>query len=55
MKTSFTLRLPEELRKKIIDEADRNLMSVNQFILYTLTKSLSVNSDNPTKDDKCAS
>ena len=41
MKTSFTLRLPEELRKKIIDEADRNQMSVNQYILYTLTKEIS--------------
>ena len=24
MKTSFTLRLPEELRKKIIDEAEKS-------------------------------
>ncbi len=40
MKTSYTLRLPEELRKKIKEEAERSDMSVNQYILYTLTKEI---------------
>jgi len=39
MKTSYTLRLPEELRKKIKEEAERSDMSVNQYILYTLQES----------------
>jgi hypothetical protein len=41
MKPSFTLRLPEELRKKIVDEAKINQMSINQYIVYTLTKEIS--------------
>ena len=41
MKTSYTLRLPEELRKKVREEAERSDMSVNQYILYTLTKEIS--------------
>ena len=41
MKTSFTLRLPEDLRKKVVDEAKSNYMSVNQYILYTLAKEIS--------------
>jgi hypothetical protein len=40
MKASYTLRIPEELRKKIREEADRCEMSVNQYILYTLTKEI---------------
>jgi hypothetical protein len=40
MKASYTLRMPEELRKKIREEADRSDMSVNQYILYTLTKEI---------------
>jgi len=40
MKTSYTLRLPEELRRKIRKEAERSDMSVNQYILYTLTKEI---------------
>ena len=40
MKASYTLRMPEELRKKIREEADRSAMSVNQYILYTLTKEI---------------
>lgn len=40
MKASYTLRIPEELRKKITEEADRSDMSVNQYILYTLTKEI---------------
>ncbi len=41
MKTSFTLRLPEELRRKIREEAKQSDMSINQYILYTLTKEIS--------------
>jgi hypothetical protein len=41
MKTSITLRLPEELRGKIKEEAERGDMSINQYVLYTLTKEIS--------------
>jgi len=41
MKTSLTLRLPEELRRKIREEASRSDMSINQYVLYTLTKEIS--------------
>jgi hypothetical protein len=41
MKASFTLRLPEDLRKKIVEEAQRGDMSINQYILYTLEKEIS--------------
>ena len=41
MKASYTLRLPEELRSKIEEEAIRSEMSINQYILYTLTKEIS--------------
>ncbi len=41
MKASFTLRLPDELRQKVMDEAKQNQMSLNQYILYTLTKEIS--------------
>jgi hypothetical protein len=40
MKASYTLRLPEELRNKIKEEAERRDMSINQYILYTLTKEI---------------
>ena len=40
MKASYTLRIPEELKKKIKEEAKRTDMSVNQYILYTLTKEI---------------
>ena len=40
MKTSITLRLPEELREKVKEEAKRGDMSVNQYVLYTLTKEI---------------
>jgi len=43
MKTIVTLRLPEELCGKIEREAKRNHISMNQYILYTLTKTLSYN------------
>jgi hypothetical protein len=41
MKTSLTLRLPEELTRKIREEASRSDMSMNQYVLYTLTKEIS--------------
>ena len=41
MKASFTLRLPEDLRKKIVEEAQRGDMSSNQYILYALAKEIS--------------
>ena len=41
MKATYTLRLPEELREKIRREAEINKMSINQYILYTLTKDIS--------------
>ena len=41
MKTSLTLRLPEELRMKIRKEAKHSDMSINQYVLYTLTKEIS--------------
>ncbi len=41
MKASYTLRLPEELRSKIEEEARQSDMSINQYILYTLTKEIS--------------
>ena len=41
MKASFTLRLPDELRKKVMDESKHNHMSLNQYILYTLAKEIS--------------
>ena len=41
MKATYTLRLPEELRKKIREEAKISKMSINQYILYTLTKDIS--------------
>ena len=40
MKASYTLRLPEELKRKITQEAQRSGLSVNQYILYTLTKEI---------------
>ena len=43
MKTSYNLRLPEELCEKIEREAKKNNVSINQYILYTLTKSISYN------------
>ena len=41
MKASYTLRLPEELRSKVQEEAKRSDMSMNQYIVYTLTKEVS--------------
>ncbi len=41
MKATYTLRLPEELREKLKKEAKISEMSINQYILYTLTKDIS--------------
>lgn len=41
MKATYTLRLPEELQDKIKEEAKQSKMSVNQYILYTLTRDVS--------------
>lgn len=41
MKAAYTLRLPDELQRKIKEEAERSKMSINQYILYTLTKDIS--------------
>ena len=41
MKTTYNLRLPEELCEQIERVARKNRISINQFILYTLTKSIS--------------
>lgn len=41
MKATYTLRLPEELREKLRQEAKISKMSINQYILYTLTKDIS--------------
>ena len=41
MKAVYALRLPEELRRKIEEEAKQSKMSINQYILYTLTKDIS--------------
>ncbi|MBW8003028.1 MAG: toxin-antitoxin system HicB family antitoxin [Planctomycetes bacterium] len=40
MKTTFNLRLPGELCSKIEKEAQKNRLSINQYILYTLTKTI---------------
>lgn len=37
----MTLRLPDELRNKIRTEARQSDMSINQYILYTLTREIS--------------
>ncbi len=43
MKTTFNLRLPEELCEKIERAAKKNHLSINQYILYTLTKTVVYN------------
>jgi hypothetical protein len=43
MKTTFNLRLPQELCAKIEKEAKKNSLSINQYILYTLTKTIYYN------------
>ena len=41
MKATYTLRLPEELQDKIKEEAKQSKMSINQYILYTMTRDIS--------------
>ena len=41
MKATYTLRLPKELSDRISEEAKISKMSINQYILYTLTKDIS--------------
>lgn len=41
MKSTFSLRFPDELREKIEREARLNHVSINQYIIYALTKELS--------------
>ena len=41
MKATYTLRLPDELQDKIKKEANRSKMSINQYILYTMTRDIS--------------
>jgi hypothetical protein len=41
MKATYTLRLPEELQRKVREQAKRSDMSVNQYILYTLAREIS--------------
>ena len=43
MKTKYNLRLPKELCSKIEREAAKNNLSINQYILYTLTKTITYN------------
>lgn len=43
MNTTFNLRSPEELYGKIVKEAKKNHLSINQYILYTLTKTIAYN------------
>lgn len=55
MKTSYTLRIPEELKRKIKSEADRVGMSVNQYILYTLTKEIAYKEATQSLQDRIKS
>ncbi len=41
MKATYTLRLPDELQDKIKEEAKQSKMSINQYILYTMTRDIS--------------
>ena len=43
MKTTFNLRLLGELCGKIEKEAQKNRLSINQYIIYTLTKTIAYN------------
>ena len=52
MKPTYTLRLPRELQEKIKDEAERSEMSINQYILYTLTKEVSYKEAERTLRDR---
>jgi len=52
MKPTYTLRLPEELRKKIREESARSKMSINQYIVYTLTKDITYREAGRTLKDR---
>ena len=52
MKPTYTLRLPEELRKKIKEESARSKMSINQYVLYTLTKDITYREAGRTLKDR---
>ena len=43
MNTVFNLRLPTELKKKVEDEAKDNHTSINQYLLYIITKTIAYN------------
>lgn len=43
MNTVFNLRLPVDLKKKVEVEADNNHTSINQYLLYIITKTVSYN------------
>ena len=43
MNTVFNLRLPMELKKKVEIEAGKNHTSINQYLLYIISKSMSYN------------
>ncbi len=52
MKATYTLRLPEELREKIKEESAKSKMSINQYILYTLTKDITYREAGRTLKDR---
>jgi hypothetical protein len=41
MKSALTIHIPDELKQKIEQEAKRNNISINQYVVYTLTKEIS--------------
>jgi len=43
MNTVFNLRLPSELKKKVEIEAKVNNTSINQYLLYIITKTMAYN------------
>ena len=43
MNTVFNLRLPVDLRQKIEHDAKINKTSINQYLLYIITKTVSYN------------
>ncbi len=43
MNTVFNLRLPAELKKKVEGEAKSNHTSINQYLLYIITRTMAYN------------
>jgi hypothetical protein len=43
MNTVFNLRLPAELKKKVEHEAKDNHTSINQYLLYIISKTIAYN------------